>query len=109
MVQQIRHVEGPVTVAAAGTFDFWYSYPEKTPPSMIDLVAAQLVTGTGAWCTLYLVHGQQYMMIERSQLTADYPYLLYNHAFLMSVGDKLKCRFSGLAAADTVEWTVRGH
>ena len=111
MVQQITHVEGPVTVAAAGTFDFWFTYPEKKPPSMIDMVAAQLVAGTGAWCTLYLVHGQQYMIIERAQLTPDYPSTgnMVRTQFLMDKEDKLKCRFTGLAAADTVEWTVRGH
>lgn len=105
----LKHVEGPVTVPAAGVHIFWFTFPEKTDPYMIDLVAAQLVDGTGCFCTLYLVQGSQYMRIERAQLTVDYPSMVYNQHFLMSVGDQLKCVFTGLAAADTVEWTVRGH
>jgi len=105
----LKHVEGPVTVPAAGDHIFWFTFPEKTEPYMIDLIAAQLVTGTGCFCTLWLIQGAQYMRIERAQLTADYPSMVYNQMFLMSVGDRLKIQFTNLLAGDTVECTVRGH
>ena len=105
----LKHVEGPVTVPAAGNHIFWFTFPEKTEPYMIDLVAAQLVTGTTCTCTLWLIQGTQYMRIAREALTANQPNLIYNDMFLMSVGDQLKCQFVGLVGADEVQWTVRGH
>jgi len=105
------HVDGPVSVPAAGTHDFWFTFPADSKPMTIDMVAAQCSTmaAGGGWITLYLVRGQQYMVIERTQITNDYPYMIYNAPFVMEPGDKLKCRFYNLTAADTIEWTVRGH
>jgi hypothetical protein len=105
----LKHVEGPVTVPAAGNHIFWFTFPEKTDPYMIDLVAAQLVTGTGAMCRLWLIQGTQYMRLTSAFLTVDSPSMVYNQHFLMSVGDRLKVIFTGLTATDEVEWTVRGH
>lgn len=104
----LRHVDGPVDIAAAGTHEFWYTHPEKTPPVMVTLVGAQLETGTAGWCELYLVRGQQYMRIQKDQLTADYPFMSWTGQVVLETGDQIKCRIRGLAAADKAEWTVRG-
>lgn len=110
MVCIVKHHEGPVTVAATGAFDFYYKHSPDRPPTMIDMVTGELVTGTGALATLYYIDGSGvFHRIARQQLTIDYPFITHGLHFLMVGGEMLKLRISGLAAADTVQWSVNGH
>lgn len=106
----IKHHEGPVTVAAAGAYDFYYKHPGDKPPSMIDMVTGELVTGTGALATLYYIDGSGvFHMIARQQLDPTFKFLTYNAHFIIVSGEMIKLRISGLTAADTVQWSVNGH
>lgn len=105
-----KHHEGPVSVAAAGAYDFFYKHSPDKQPTMIDLVTGELVTGTGAKATLYYIDGSNvYHRISVQQLTVDFPMLTWPYHFLLVGGEQIKLRISGLAAADTVQWSVNGH
>lgn len=106
----VKHHEGPVTVAATGYFDFWYKHPADKPPTMIDMVTGELVTGTGALATLYYVDGSGvYHRIARQQLTVDFPFFTHTDDFILVGGEALKLQIRNLAAADQVQWSVNGH
>lgn len=106
----VKHHEGPVSVAAAGAFDFFYKHPEGKAPTMIDMVTGELITGTTALATLYYIDGSGvYHRIARQQLTADWPFFTHGDHFLLVSGEMLKLRIANLTAGDMVQWSVNGH
>lgn len=106
----LKHAEGPVNVAAAGTKTFYYNHPADSVPSMVDLINLDLGTGTNAGCKLYFIDaGGKEHLFSRAELTADWPFFTYNQPFLICPGEIIKIYVYALTAADTVQWMVNGH
>lgn len=106
----VKHTEGPVDIAAAGYFIFYYKHPADKPPTMIDLVTGQFETGTSGLCSLWFIDGSGiHHLIDRQALTATYRHFFHGDHFLMCGGEALKIMFSNATAADQVTWAVNGH
>lgn len=105
----VTHDEGPVSIAAAGQIIFLYTHPDKQPPSMIDMISGQLLTGTSCGCYLYLIRGGLTHLIESYQLTDTDLSMVYNQPFLIKPGETIKLEFYNPTAADQVQWMVNGH
>jgi len=76
---------------------------------MVDMITAELTTGTGARGAIYLIRGGLTHLLQIFQLTPDDRVMTWTDNFLLKPGETIKVMISNLAAADTMQWAVNGH
>lgn len=111
MGAEIAHISGPMSVGAAGTFQFLFTLDPKGKASMIDTIQAEIASGTRTGLVRFRTGPSVGMLreISRSALTAAAPSHRIEGNYLLLPGYVISIDFSGVTAADTVQCYIGGH
>lgn len=111
MVSELKYRAGPVSVGAAGTYQFLYTQDPKGRAVKVDNIQAAIASGTQTGVVRFRLGTDITNLneISRSSLTAAAPSHRIPGDFILHPGMVISIDFSSVTAADQVTCFIGGH